>query len=73
MHSPVNTIYIISKGRPNCTTARTLEGLDYPGDWFIVCGTNDETLPDYKRRWGERVLVFELIPEHMTGKLVNES
>ena len=54
----LNTIYIISKGRPQCGTARTLEKEGYPGDWFIVCGNNDETLPEYQRNWGDRVLVF---------------
>lgn len=56
----LNTIYIISKGRPQCKTAETLTRLNYPGQWFIVCGTNDETLPEYQKRWGEdRVLVFD--------------
>lgn len=56
----LNTIYIISKGRPQCKTAETLTRLNYPGQWFIVCGTNDETLQEYQKRWGEdRVLVFD--------------
>lgn len=55
----VNTIYIISKGRPRCRTAQTLERIRYPGEWHIVCGNNDETLPQYQERWGERVLVFD--------------
>ena len=54
----LNTVYIISKGRPRCTTARTLERMGYPGEWFIVCGTNDESLPEYQEAWGEHVLVF---------------
>lgn len=54
------TIYIISKGRPQCKTAQTLTKMEYPGPWFIVCGNNDETIPEYKKRWGEdRVLVFD--------------
>ena len=44
----LNTIYIISKGRPQCHTARTLTEMNYPGPWFIVCGNNDETLEEYK-------------------------
>ena len=60
----INTIYIISKGRPNCTTARTLEKMSYPGEWYIVCGNNDETLDEYKSNWGEdRVLVFDWYDE----------
>lgn len=58
--SELATVYIISKGRPQCHTARTLERMKYPGDWFIVCGDNDETLPEYMARWGsDRVLVFD--------------
>lgn len=57
--SELNTVYIISKGRPQCHTARTLQKLDFPGEWFIVCGNNDETLPEYRELWGERVLVFD--------------
>lgn len=54
-----NTIYIMSKGRPQCHTARTLKNLGYKGEWFIVCGDNDELLDEYRNRWGdEKVLVF---------------
>lgn len=60
---PVNTIYIISKGRPHCRTAQTLERMSYPGQWFIVCGNNDETLPEYTERWKERVIVFDWYSE----------
>ena len=55
----LNTVYIISKGRPQCRTACTLEKMGYPGQWFIVCGNNDETLPEYRERWGGHVLVFD--------------
>lgn len=54
------TLYIISKGRPQCTTAKTLKRIGYIGEWFIVCGNNDETLPQYIEKWGkEKVLVFD--------------
>lgn len=59
----VNTIYIISKGRPRCTTAKTLQRIKYPGEWFIVCGNNDETLDEYKKLWGNKVLVFDWYDE----------
>lgn len=56
----INTIYIMSKGRPECSTAKTLESIGYPGDWYIVCGDNDETIAEYIERWGEeRVIVFD--------------
>lgn len=55
----LSTVYIMSKGRPRCASAKTLTSLRYPGDWYIVCGDNDETLPEYVENWGsERVLVF---------------
>lgn len=57
--SELNSIYIISKGRPQCHTAQTLEKMGYKDDWFIVCGNNDETLPEYQERWGDKVLIFD--------------
>ena len=60
----LSTIYIISKGRPQCKTAETLQKIGYDGDWFIVCGNNDETLPEYIEKWGkEKVLVFDWYEE----------
>lgn len=54
------TIYIISKGRPQCLTAKTLTEMKYPGAWFIVCGNNDETIPQYQEKWGkDRILIFD--------------
>ena len=55
----LNTVYIISKGRPECKTAATLGRIGFPGEWFVVCGNNDETLPEYQARWGGHVLVFD--------------
>lgn len=62
----INTIYIISKGRPQCKTAETLKRMKYPGEWFIVCGNNDETLPEYQKLWGDKVLVFDWYEEIKT-------
>lgn len=62
--SELSTIYIISKGRPQCHTAKTLQRIDYPGEWFIVCGNNDETLGQYLANWGEEhVKVFDWYDE----------
>lgn len=56
----LSTLYIISKGRPQCRTAQELQNINYEGEWFIVCGNNDETLPQYIERWGkDKVLVFD--------------
>ncbi len=58
--SYINTVYIMSKGRPNCVTARMLSDINYPGEWFIVCGDNDETYPEYVKNWGkDKVLLFD--------------
>lgn len=59
----INTIYIISKGRPWCKTAQVLERMNYSGEWYIVCGNNDEKLEEYKKRWRERILVFDWYKE----------
>lgn len=62
--SELSTIYIISKGRPQCRTAKTLTKMKYPGEWFIVCGNNDETLEQYLANWGEEhVKVFDWYDE----------
>lgn len=60
----VNTIYIISKGRPQCKTAKTLMKMNYPGRWFIVCGNNDPTIPEYQKNWGkDKILIFDWYEE----------
>lgn len=69
---PLNTIYIISKGRPHCRTAETLTKMEYPGEWFIVCGNNDETIPQYQERWGkDRVLIFDWYQEVQHSDLLD--
>ena len=68
----LNTIYIISKGRPKCRTAYTLQRMNYPGEWFIVCGNNDDTIPEYKKNWGEdKILVFDWHEEVKTSDLLD--
>ena len=57
--SEINTIFILSKGRPQCTTVETLNSLGYKGEWYILCGNNDDKLDEYKKLWGDRVLVFD--------------
>lgn len=54
-----NTVYIMSKGRPDCITAQNLIKIGYKGDWFIVCGDNDETIPQYQKNFGiDKILIF---------------
>lgn len=58
--SSLDTIYIVSKGRPDCWTAAYLSEIGYQDEWYIVCGDNDELLSSYLEAWGnERVIVFE--------------
>lgn len=68
----LNTIYIISKGRPQCHTARTLVQMNYPGEWFIVCGNNDDTIPQYQERWGkDKILIFDWTEEVKQSDLLD--
>lgn len=72
MKDSLNTIYIISKGRPKCKTARTLTKMNYTGEWFIVCGTNDPTIPEYQETWGkDRILIFNWEEEVKTSDLLD--
>lgn len=71
MKDKLNTIYIISKGRPHCTTAQTLEKMNFKGDWYIVCGNNDATLQAYQDRWGARVLVFDWYEQVKTSDVLD--
>jgi hypothetical protein len=66
MAEKINTIYIISKGRPECLTARYLTEMKYKGDWFIVCGNNDDKLDEYKSVWGDKIIVFDWYEEIKT-------
>lgn len=72
MNEKLNTIYIISKGRPHCITANVLTKIKYTGEWFIVCGSNDVTIDEYKKNWGEsRVLVFDWYEEVKQSDLLD--
>lgn len=72
MSNKLNTIYIISKGRPHCITANVLTKIGYTGEWFIVCGSNDTTIEEYKLNWGEkRVLVFDWYEEVKNSDLLD--
>lgn len=59
MLDKLNTLFVISKGRPKCTTAHLLQRIGFPGDWYIVCGSNDETVPQYEANYPGHVLVFD--------------
>ena len=50
-------IVIPSKGRPQCRTAELLESNGLP--FVILCGDDDETLPEYRKRWEKAVETFD--------------
>lgn len=70
----LNNLYIISKGRPECITARMLKEMGWPDDhWHIMCEDDDPTLGEYKRNWGKHVLTFPIEDYlHTTDYLDNE-
>lgn len=59
MIDELNTIYIISKGRPQCRTAKTLIKMNYNHPWFIVVGNNDNTLSEYETNYPDHIIVFD--------------
>lgn len=72
MNKKINTVYIISKGRPQCRTAVTLNKMKYPGEWYIVCGNNDDTISEYQRIWGkEKILIFDWYKEVVNSNLLD--
>ena len=50
-------VVIPSKGRPQCRTASLCKENSLP--FIILCGDDDEALPEYRELWGDRVLVFD--------------
>ena len=51
-------IFVLSYGRPEVDTFRTLEAHGYTGESYVLVDDGDPTLPEYLERWGDRVLVF---------------
>jgi hypothetical protein len=52
-------VFILTHGRPNKVhTFRTLKNHGYTGKVFIVIDDEDETVEEYKRTFGDNVLVF---------------
>ena len=53
-------VFILSHGRPdNIKTYKTLQKAGYTGNIYIVVDDEDETLNDYIKRYGDKVLVFD--------------
>ena len=52
--------FILSNGRPNnIKTLRALKKGNYTGNWYIICDDLDVTLPEYKKKFKDRVIVFD--------------
>jgi hypothetical protein len=52
-------VLILSFGRAdNLITLKTLRRQGYTGEVFIICSDDDKTLKDYKRNFGDSVIVF---------------
>lgn len=54
-------VLILSHGRPNnVVTVETLRKMGYTGKWFIVLDSFDETIDQYKEKFGDdKVIVFD--------------
>ena len=62
-----NHIYIPSKGRPECITAKMLREYKYPAEWSIVLGSDDEAYGEYVAEHGvDKIIVFD--KTEWTGK-----
>lgn len=53
-------VFILSHGRPdNVITYNTLKRDGYTGDIYIVIDNEDKTAEEYKKRYGDKVIVFD--------------
>lgn len=55
--NPINNIYIMSKNRPECHTAKLLNEMDYPGEWFICVQEDEEFLEEYIDNYSEEKII----------------
>lgn len=52
-------IFILSHGRANnIFTVKSLKRENYTGKWYIVCDDGDSQLDEYKKLYGDHVIVF---------------
>lgn len=50
--------FILTYKRPNATTPNMLRKHGYKGEYFLVVSDNDPCLEEYKKAYGDKVLVF---------------
>ena len=51
-------VFILTHGRPNVITYKTLQTCGYTGLVYLVVDDEDSTVDQYKRVYGDKVLVF---------------
>jgi hypothetical protein len=53
-------VFILTHGRPNnVITYRTLLKGGYTGKIYIICDNEDKTIDEYKKNYGDKVIVFD--------------
>lgn len=53
-------VFILTHGRPNRVyTYDTLKECGYSGDLFLIVDNEDETVEEYKKIYGDKVLIFD--------------
>lgn len=53
----MNPVFIVSAGRPRCTTARLLVRLGIE-EFFIAVDEDDERVDDYRDAWGDKIICY---------------
>ena len=52
-------IFILTHGRPNSVhTVEVLNEINYTGAWYILIDDEDDTEPQYRKNYGDRVIQF---------------
>lgn len=56
----LNTIFIMSYGRPNNQTANYLTNINYEGEFYICCQEDEPYLNEYIQKWGsEKIITYD--------------
>jgi len=54
-----HAVFILTHGRPDkVITYKTLRNCGYTGDIYLICDDEDKTLDQYKKKYGDKVIVF---------------
>lgn len=59
MENKKYAVFILTHGRPDkVITYKTLRRQGYTGDIYLICDDEDKTLDQYKKNYGDKVIVF---------------